>query len=77
MSSLEKLYKEKVAPELRQEFNYSSIMQIPQIKFISLNMGLGEGSQNNKIIQDSVRDLTLIAGQRAVITRAKKIHRCI
>lgn len=72
MSSLEKLYKEKVAPELRQEFNYSSIMQIPQIKFISLNMGLGEGSQNNKIIQDSVRDLTLIAGQRAVITRAKK-----
>lgn len=72
MSSLEQLYKDKVAPELAKEFNYSSVMQIPQIKCISLNMGLGEGSQNNKIIQDSVRDLTLIAGQRAVITRAKK-----
>ena len=47
-------------------------MQIPRITYVSLNMGLGEGSQNNKIIQDSVRDLSLIAGQRAVVTRAKK-----
>ncbi|PKN40252.1 MAG: 50S ribosomal protein L5 [Deltaproteobacteria bacterium HGW-Deltaproteobacteria-18] len=72
MSSLEKIYKDKVAPELSKEFNYTSVMQIPSIKCVSLNMGLGEGSQNNKIIQDSVRDLSLIAGQRAVVTRAKK-----
>lgn len=72
MSSLEKIYKDKVAPELATEFSYTSVMQIPSIKFVSLNMGLGEGSQNNKIIQDSVRDLSLIAGQRAVVTRAKK-----
>ncbi len=72
MSSLEKIYKDKVAPELAKEFNYTTVMQIPSIKFVSLNMGLGEGSQNNKIIQDSVRDLSLIAGQRAVVTRAKK-----
>lgn len=72
MSSLIKIYKDKVAPELSKEFNYTSVMQIPLIKCVSLNMGLGEGSQNNKIIQDSVRDLSLIAGQRAVVTRAKK-----
>ena len=72
MSSLEKIYKDKVAPELAKEFGYKSVMQIPSIKCVSLNMGLGEGSQNNKIIQDSVRDLSLIAGQRAVVTRAKK-----
>ncbi|MGE4440899.1 MAG: 50S ribosomal protein L5 [Desulfomicrobium sp.] len=72
MSSLEKIYKDKVAPELSKEFNYTSVMQIPSIKYVSLNMGLGEGSQNNKIIQDSVRDLSLISGQRAVVTRAKK-----
>ena len=72
MSSFEKIYKDKVAPELAKEFNYKSVMQIPSIKCVSLNMGLGEGSQNNKIIQDSVRDLSLIAGQRAVVTRAKK-----
>lgn len=72
MSSLKKIYKDKVAPELSKEFGYTSVMQIPQLKYVSLNMGLGEGSQNNKIIQDSVRDLSLIAGQRAVVTRAKK-----
>lgn len=72
MSSLKRLYKDKVAPELSKEFGYSSVMQIPRITYVSLNMGLGEGSQNNKIIQDSVRDLSLIAGQRAVVTRAKK-----
>ena len=72
MSSLKRLYKDKVAPELSKEFGYSSVMQIPRITYVSLNMGLGEGSQNNKIIQDSVRDWSLIAGQRAVVTRAKK-----
>lgn len=72
MSDLQKLYKDTVAPTLAKEFNYKSVMQIPQITYVSLNMGLGEGSQNNKIIQDSVRDLSMIAGQRAVVTRAKK-----
>ncbi len=72
MSILRSIYKDKVAPELAKEFNYKSVMQIPSVKYVSLNMGLGEGSQNNKIIQDSVRDLSQIAGQRAVITRAKK-----
>lgn len=72
MSDFQKLYKDTVAPTLAKEFNYKTVMQIPRIMCVSLNMGLGEGSQNNKIIQDSVRDLSMIAGQRAVVTRAKK-----
>lgn len=69
---LEKLYKEKVVPHLMEEFKYRSPMEVPRILKVSLNMGLGEGSQNNKLIQDAVEELTLIAGQKAVITRAKK-----
>jgi large subunit ribosomal protein L5 len=61
-----------VAPELAKEFNYSSPMQIPRIKAISLNIGLGEASQNAKLIDEAVADLTKIAGQKAVVTRAKK-----
>ncbi|MFO7801126.1 MAG: 50S ribosomal protein L5 [Desulfovermiculus sp.] len=72
MSRLQKLYTDKISPEIKQEFSYSSPMQIPNMVSISLNMGLGEGSQDNKIIQDAVKELSLIAGQKAVITRAKK-----
>jgi large subunit ribosomal protein L5 len=72
MTRLSEIYTTTVAPELRKEFNYSSWMQIPAFKFISLNMGLGEGSQDNKLIQDAAKELSLIAGQKAVVTRAKK-----
>lgn len=72
MTRLESIYKEKVTPALSKEFGYKSSMEIPNLTFVSLNMGLGEGSQDNKIIQDGVGELTLIAGQKAVITRAKK-----
>ncbi|MCA1742868.1 MAG: 50S ribosomal protein L5 [Desulfonatronovibrio sp.] len=72
MIRLEKIYQEDISPKLHKEFNYKSTMQIPGVHKVSLNMGLGEGSQNNKLIQDAVNELTLIAGQKAVITRAKK-----
>lgn len=72
MTRLEQLYAEKVAPELQKEFGYTSSMQIPRLSFISLNMGLGEASNNNKIIEEAVVELTAIAGQKAVITRARK-----
>ena len=72
MTRLEKLYAEKVAPELQKEFGYTSSMQIPRLSFISLNMGLGEASTNNKIIEEAVVELTAISGQKAVITRARK-----
>ncbi len=72
MSRLQHIYTEKVASALRQEFGYSSPMQVPTLKFVSLNMGLGAGSQDNKLIQDAAKELSQIAGQKAVITRAKK-----
>jgi large subunit ribosomal protein L5 len=72
MTRLEQQYNEKVAPELSKEFGYKSSMQIPGIKSVSLNIGLGEASQNHKLIEEAVEDLTKIAGQKAVITRAKK-----
>ena len=72
MTRLEKLYAEKVAPELQKEFGYTSSMQIPRLSFISLNMGLGEASTNNKIIEEAVVELTAISGQKAVVTRARK-----
>ena len=72
MTRLEKIYVEKVAPELQKEFGYTSSMQIPRLSFISLNMGLGEASNNNKLIEEAVVELTAISGQKAVITRARK-----
>ena len=72
MSRLLNFYKEKVVPALMEEFEYKSVMQVPTLKFISLNMGLGEASRDNKLLQDGIEELTLIAGQRAVVTRAKR-----
>jgi large subunit ribosomal protein L5 len=72
MTRLEKIYREKVAPALQKEFNYKSSMQIPGIEKVSLNIGLGAASQNNKLMEEAVAELTAIAGQKAVITRAKK-----
>lgn len=72
MSRLKELYEEQVVKALRANFGYKSVMQVPNLKSVSLNMGLGEGSQDNKLIQDAAKELSLIAGQKAVITRAKK-----
>jgi len=72
MTRLEQMYSEKVVPALQKEFGYKSSMQIPKFTFISLNIGLGEASQNSKLIDVAVAELTAIAGQKAVITRAKK-----
>ncbi len=72
MTRLEQHYSEKVVPALQKEFGYKSSMQIPRLTFISLNIGLGEASQNSKLIDGAVIELTTIAGQKAVVTRAKK-----
>jgi large subunit ribosomal protein L5 len=72
MTRLENIYQESIAPALQKEFGYKSPMELPRLKAISLNIGLGEASQNNKLIEDAVEELTAIAGQRAVITRARK-----
>ena len=72
MTRLEKIYRDKVVPALQQEFNYSSAMQVPGLEKVSLNIGLGAASQNNKLMEEALQELSLIAGQKAVITIAKK-----
>ena len=72
MTRMESIYKEKVVPALQKEFAYKSSMQMPRLEKISLNIGLGEATQNNKIMEDAVNELSRIAGQHAVVTRAKK-----
>jgi large subunit ribosomal protein L5 len=72
MSQLKTYYNETVVPELKQTFNYTNPMQIPKIKKIVLNMGLGEAIHNIKIIDSAVAELKLISGQQPVVTRAKK-----
>ena len=72
MSQLLKTYKETLVPSLQSQFEYKNIHQVPTIQKIVLNMGLGEAIQNPKIIEAAIEQLTLIAGQKAVVTRAKK-----
>lgn len=72
MTRLETIYREKVVPVLQKEFAYKSSMQTPGIEKVSLNIGLGAASQNNKLMEEAVAELTAIAGQKAVVTRARK-----
>ena len=72
MTRLEKLYNEKIVPELQKEYGYTSSMEIPRMVKISLNIGLGQASQNSKLIEAAAQELTAIAGQKAVVTTAKK-----
>ena len=72
MSRLKEKYKEYVIPSMIEEFKYKSIMAVPRLKKVVLNMGLGEAIFNIKVLDSGVEELTLIAGQKAVITKAKK-----
>jgi large subunit ribosomal protein L5 len=72
MSRLKTLYENEVRPQLTREFNYRNIMEVPRLESVVLNMGLGEAIQNIKILDNAVEELALIAGQKPVITRAKK-----
>lgn len=72
MGALKDIYLNECVPALKEEFGYTNVMQIPQIKKIVLNMGLGEAVQNPKVVEGAAEELTRIAGQKAVITRAKK-----
>jgi large subunit ribosomal protein L5 len=65
-------YQEKVAPALREEFKYKNVMQIPRLEKLVVNMGLGEAIQNPKAIDESLNDLGLITGQKAVVCRARR-----
>jgi large subunit ribosomal protein L5 len=72
MNRLKEKYLKEVVPALMSKFNYKSIMQVPKIEKIVINMGVGDAVQNPKALDSAVEELTLIAGQRPVVTRAKK-----
>lgn len=69
---LKQKYREEITPALMKKFNYSSPMQVPKVEKVVINMGVGEAVQNPKVLDGAVEDLTLISGQKPVITRAKK-----
>ncbi len=72
MARLQEFYKEKVLSQLKEELGLDNVMQVPQITKITLNMGVGEAVNDKKIIQKAVEDMTLISGQKANVTAARK-----
>ena len=72
MSTLRERYRETVVPELKKEFNYANPMQVPRVRKVVINIGLGEALQNAKALDAAVADLTAISGQKPIVTRAKR-----
>ncbi len=72
MARLQQYYRETVVPQLTKRFNYKNPMQVPRITKITLNMGVGEATADKKIMENAVADMTRIAGQKPVVTKAKK-----
>mgnify|MGYP000488979478 CR=1 FL=1 len=71
-TTLKKQYDEKIVPALTNEFNYTTVMQVPRLKKIVINEGLGDATQDKKIIETAINELTAITGQKAVPTLSKK-----
>ena len=72
MNRLEQRYKETVIPALMEKFGYKNIMQVPRIEKVVVNIGVGDAIQNSKALEDAVKELEQITGQKAVVTKAKK-----
>ncbi len=72
MARLKETYKKELVPQLMKDFNYKNVMEVPKLVKIVINMGLGEATQNVKILDSAVVELSTISGQKAVITKAKK-----
>ena len=72
MSRLKEQYKNNVIPELMKQFNFTSVMQVPKVEKIVVNMGVGDATQNPKALDDAINELTLITGQKPVVSKAKK-----
>ena len=70
--SLKKLYKEQIVDALMKQFNYTTVMQVPKLIKITINEGLGEGTQDKKIVEEAAAELSVITGQKALVTVSKK-----
>ena len=73
MNSLKKLYNDEIVPSLMKEFKYDSVMQVPRLEKIVINIGVGEGAHDSKFIEAALKDLEAITGQKAIKTKAKKM----
>ena len=72
MNRLKEKYLKEVVPSLKEKYNYKSIMEIPKLEKVVINMGVGDATGNSKLIEAAAHDLSLITGQKPVITKAKK-----
>ena len=72
MARLKEFYQEQVIPQLKEQFGYSSVMAVPRIQKITLNMGVGEAVSDKRVLEHATQDLALISGQKPVITVARK-----
>ena len=72
MSNLKELYNKEITASLMKEYNYSSKMEVPRLEKIVVNMGVGDGAHDSKFIEAAVKDLEAIAGQKPVVTKARK-----
>ena len=72
MPRLQDLYRESIVPSLRERFGYTSVMQVPRVEKVTLNMGVGEAVGDRKILDKAVSDMRLISGQKPVVTLARK-----
>ena len=70
--TLKKVFKEEITPELKKQFAYTTVMQVPRLVKITINEGVGDGTQDKKVVEEAAEELTLIAGQKAIITYSKK-----
>ncbi len=72
MARLYETYKSEIVPKLKEKFQYKNVMQVPRVERVVINIGVGEAIQNPKALDGAVNDLTIISGQKPVVTRAKK-----
>jgi len=72
MSNFKELYNKEIVGKLKKEFNYKTVMEVPKLEKIVINMGIGEGSKDDKFIDAALKDLELITGQKPIITKARK-----
>lgn len=72
MARLNEVYKTEIAPKLKEELGLANVMEVPRITKITINMGVGEALTDKKVLESAVADMTLIAGQKPVVTRARK-----
>ena len=72
MTRLQDKYEKEIIPGMMEKFGYKNVMQVPRLEKIVINMGVGEAKENQKVLESAVSDLTLISGQKPILTRAKK-----